>query len=133
MNRTPINPWPWSLPFGFNQGEVVEGQQRTLYCAGQTAIDGNGQPQHPDDLPAPGHVSHDTDGNDPDLGWAMLEATREAGIPTTWCTIEPGYDTEFYKAVLDYGSEIALHYDALDGRTRTSWGPRTSGPSRAMC
>ena len=77
---------------------------------------------YPNDLPALGHISHDTDGNDPELGWAMLEATREAGIPTTWCTIEPGYDVEFYKAVLDYGSEIALHYDALDGRTRTSWG-----------
>ena len=52
MNRQPINPWQWSLEFGFNQAELIEGQRRVLVCSGQTAVDAGGAPQHPGDLPA---------------------------------------------------------------------------------
>jgi enamine deaminase RidA (YjgF/YER057c/UK114 family) len=37
---------------GYNQGEIVSGQTRTLYCAGQTAMSGDGKPQHNDDMAA---------------------------------------------------------------------------------
>jgi enamine deaminase RidA (YjgF/YER057c/UK114 family) len=47
-----VNPWQWSLQFGFNQGEVVEGQSNVLVCAGQTAVDRDGTPQHPGDMAA---------------------------------------------------------------------------------
>lgn len=50
MNRTPVNPWSWSLNFGYNQAEIVEGTKRQLICAGQTAVDGEGAPQHPEDM-----------------------------------------------------------------------------------
>ena len=46
MERTAVNPWDWSKSMGFNQGEVVRGQTRTLFCAGQTAVDADGAPQH---------------------------------------------------------------------------------------
>ena len=52
MERTAVNPWAWSADLGFNQGEVVAGHTRTLYCAGQTATSGDGKPQHPDDMAA---------------------------------------------------------------------------------
>ncbi len=52
MKRSAINPWPWSIPFGFNQGELVQDTTRTLYCAGQTAVDGEGKPQHEGDIAA---------------------------------------------------------------------------------
>jgi enamine deaminase RidA (YjgF/YER057c/UK114 family) len=52
MKRTAVNPWEWSLQLGFNQGEVVEGQTRVLVCAGQTAVDGDGTPQHSGDMAA---------------------------------------------------------------------------------
>jgi enamine deaminase RidA (YjgF/YER057c/UK114 family) len=52
MERTAVNPWQWSVQFGFNQGEVVEGGQRVLFCAGQTSVDGDGTPQHADDMAA---------------------------------------------------------------------------------
>jgi enamine deaminase RidA (YjgF/YER057c/UK114 family) len=52
VERTAVNPWTWSLQFGFNQGEVVEGGQRVLFCAGQTSVDGNGAPQHAGDMRA---------------------------------------------------------------------------------
>ena len=50
MKRTPINPWNWSLNFGYNQGEIVEGAKRQLICAAQTSVDGDGNPQHPGDM-----------------------------------------------------------------------------------
>ena len=52
MNRTPVNPWPWSLNFGYNQAEILEGVNRQLVCAGQTSVDAEGSPQHPDDMRA---------------------------------------------------------------------------------
>jgi enamine deaminase RidA (YjgF/YER057c/UK114 family) len=52
MNRTVVNPWQWSVQMGFNQGEVVEGAGRVLFCSGQTSVDGEGTPQHPGDMAA---------------------------------------------------------------------------------
>jgi enamine deaminase RidA (YjgF/YER057c/UK114 family) len=52
VQRTAVNPWPWSVELGYNQGELVSGHTRTLYCAGQTAMSGDGKPQHADDMAA---------------------------------------------------------------------------------
>ncbi|MDS0136721.1 MULTISPECIES: RidA family protein [unclassified Amycolatopsis] len=52
MERTAVNPVTWSLDLGFNQGEVVSGQTRTLYCSGQTAMDAEGKPRHEGDIAA---------------------------------------------------------------------------------
>ncbi|MDE0136289.1 MAG: RidA family protein [Acidimicrobiaceae bacterium] len=52
MNRTPVNPWPWSLNFGYNQAEIIEGASRQLVCAGQTSVDAEGNPQHAGDMRA---------------------------------------------------------------------------------
>ncbi len=37
---------------GFNQGEIVTGETRTLYCSGQTAMSSDGNPQHEGDIAA---------------------------------------------------------------------------------
>ncbi len=50
MQRTPVNPWNWSLNLGYNQGEIIEGTRRQLICAGQTSVDGDGNPQHLGDM-----------------------------------------------------------------------------------
>ncbi len=50
--RTPINPWPWSQKLGFDQAQLIEGQQRQLVCSGQDAVDAEGSPQHPGDMGA---------------------------------------------------------------------------------
>ncbi|MEV4892214.1 RidA family protein [Nonomuraea sp. NPDC055795] len=52
MERTAVNPWAWSTELGYNQGEVVSGQTRTLYLSGQTAMSADGKPQHADDMAA---------------------------------------------------------------------------------
>ncbi len=50
MKKTAVNPWPWSLNFGYNQAEMLVGANRRLVCAGQTAVDADGNPQHPGDM-----------------------------------------------------------------------------------
>ena len=52
MHRKAVNPWDWSLKLGYNQAEIIEGATRQVICAGQTAVDGEGQPQHPGDMRA---------------------------------------------------------------------------------
>jgi enamine deaminase RidA (YjgF/YER057c/UK114 family) len=52
VERTAVNPWTWSAELGFNQGELVSGHTRTLYCSGQTAVNADGKPQHAGDLAA---------------------------------------------------------------------------------
>lgn len=52
MQRTAVNPTTWSVAMGFNQGEIVSGHTRTLYCSGQTAMNDEGKPEHPGDLAA---------------------------------------------------------------------------------
>ncbi|MEU8205749.1 RidA family protein [Streptosporangium sp. NPDC049046] len=52
MERTAVNPWAWSTGLGYNQGEIVSGHTRTLYCSGQTAMSDEGKPQHADDMAA---------------------------------------------------------------------------------
>ncbi|RSM40887.1 RidA family protein [Amycolatopsis balhimycina DSM 5908] len=52
MERTAVNPVTWSLEMGFNQGELVSGPTRTLYCSGQTAMNGDGKPEHDGDMAA---------------------------------------------------------------------------------
>ena len=52
MERTVVNPVIWSVAMGFNQGEIIFGPARTLYCSGQTAMSSDGQPQHDGDMAA---------------------------------------------------------------------------------
>jgi enamine deaminase RidA (YjgF/YER057c/UK114 family) len=59
LERTAVNPVTWSHALGFNQGEVVSGQTRTLYCSGQTSTDAEGKPRHEGDIGAQLAVSLD--------------------------------------------------------------------------
>lgn len=76
----------------------------------------------PRSLKSVAHLSHDTDGHDPNLAAAMLEATNRCGVKSTWCTLFPGgYPRDFYRQLREQGYEIALHYDAMSGAPDTSW------------
>jgi enamine deaminase RidA (YjgF/YER057c/UK114 family) len=59
MERTPINPVPWSIELGFDQAELVQGHQRLLVCSAQDAMDADGTPQHPGDMVAQLELSLD--------------------------------------------------------------------------
>lgn len=68
---------------------------------------------YPQNRPALAHLSHDTDGNDPVLGERLLEVVGEAGIPSTWCVIVPGYPPDLMERIKAAGHELAMHYDAM--------------------
>jgi enamine deaminase RidA (YjgF/YER057c/UK114 family) len=68
MKKTPVNPWAWSLRLGYNQAEIIEGAKRQLICSGQTAVDGDGNPQHSGDMR-----------NQMELSLKNLEAVLDAG------------------------------------------------------
>lgn len=50
MQRNIINPWTWQDPIGFVQANEVSGAQRMMICAGQTAVDEDGNPMHENDM-----------------------------------------------------------------------------------
>jgi len=52
MQRTGVNPWPWSEQLGFDQAQLVHGHRRELICSGQDAVDADGNSQHPGDMAA---------------------------------------------------------------------------------
>ena len=70
MQRTAVNPVDWNLQFGFNQGELVEGHRRTLYCAGQVAVDAGFNLPDPEDMA--GQIYHALDN--------LEEVLRQGGM-----------------------------------------------------
>ena len=52
MERRLVNPWTWQEEAGYEQAVEVKGAERTLYCAGQTSVDSDGNPLHEGDMPA---------------------------------------------------------------------------------
>lgn len=52
MKRTIHNPWTWQDPFGFVQGNEIEGAERVLECSGQVSFDADGSTLHPNDMGA---------------------------------------------------------------------------------
>jgi enamine deaminase RidA (YjgF/YER057c/UK114 family) len=52
MERRVINPWTWQDQFAYVQANEVTEVKRVLVCAGQTSMDAEGQPAHPDDMRA---------------------------------------------------------------------------------
>lgn len=50
MNRRIINPWRWQDKYGFVQANEVANSQRTLYCAGITSVDTEGNAMYKGDM-----------------------------------------------------------------------------------
>jgi len=73
-------------------------------------------------MPAIAMMSHDSDGNVPELAWSMYRILEELQIKTTWCIMYPGgYDQRLYQKLKENGYEIALHYDAKTDGKYTTW------------
>ena len=52
MQRTIINPWKWQDQYGFVQANDVRDVKRTVFVAGQTSSDAEGNSIHPGDMAA---------------------------------------------------------------------------------
>lgn len=50
VQRRAVNPWQWQDQFGFVQANEVSGVSKVLVCSGQTALNAEGEPQHPGDM-----------------------------------------------------------------------------------
>ncbi len=110
MNRTPVNPWPWSLQLGYHQAEIVEGARRIVTCAGQTAVDSDGSPRHPGDMR--GQIT---------LALDNLEAVlAAAGMTLANVTRLGVYTTDV--------DEALRHFDVLGGR----FGPLGAAPPMTL-
>ncbi len=68
---------------------------------------------YPRNLPALAEFSHDTDGNDAQGAWRMLEVLNEAQVKSTWCMLDPGYPPDVIAAIRAAGHELAMHYDSF--------------------
>jgi enamine deaminase RidA (YjgF/YER057c/UK114 family) len=98
IERTAVNPVTWSTEMGFNQGELVSGHTRTLYCSGQTAMNGDGKPEHDGDMAAQLALSLDN-----------LEAVlAEAGMSLANLVRLNVYTTDV--------DQLLPHYGVLAGR-----------------
>ncbi|MFG2291831.1 RidA family protein [Streptomyces sp. NPDC048603] len=98
MQRTAVNPVTWSVGLGFNQGELVSGQTRTLYVSGQTAMGDDGKPRHEGDIAGQLTLSIDN-----------LEAVlREAGMSLANLVRLNVYTTDV--------DQLFPHYGALASR-----------------
>lgn len=86
LTREAVNPWDWSAQFGFNQGEVVSGETRTLYLSGQVAVDENGAPQHAGDIRAQFELAFDN--VDAVLAAAGMDRSNVVRITTFTTDIE---------------------------------------------
>jgi enamine deaminase RidA (YjgF/YER057c/UK114 family) len=97
-SRTAINPVSWSTNLGFDQAQLVEGQQRQLFVSGQDAVDAGGSPQHEGDMAAQLEMSVDN-----------LEAIL-AGADMTLANVVRlnAYTTDF--------DELLKHWATLTGR-----------------
>jgi len=52
VERRIINPWTWQDQLGYAQANETSGAKRTIFLSGQTSVDDEGGPVHPDDMGA---------------------------------------------------------------------------------
>lgn len=92
MKRTVVNPWDWSLKLGYNQAEVIEGATRQVICAGQTAVDAEGIPQHLGDMRAQISLALDN----------LQEVLAQAGMDLSNVTRLGVYSTDVDEALKNF-------------------------------
>ena len=109
MSRTPINPVSWSRNLGFDQGQLLEGAQRQLFCSGQDAVDVDGNPQHPGDMAAQLELSVDN-----------LEAILAGAGMTLADVVRLNVYTTDFDALLRHWATLSGRFAGHDGGWVTS-------------
>jgi hypothetical protein len=77
---------------------------------------------YPRRLPCIAHLSHDSDGNEPEKARLLLDVLKQTQINSTWCIILPGYDANLMDEIKQAGHELATHYDAMTMTEGFNWG-----------
>jgi enamine deaminase RidA (YjgF/YER057c/UK114 family) len=107
--RTPINPWSWSLDLGFDQAQLVEGHRRELVCSGQDAVGADGTAQHPGDMAAQLSLSLDN-----------LEAVLAGAEMTLADVVRLNVYTTDVDALFAHWGALPERFGKVDGRFVTS-------------
>ena len=100
MERRVINPWTWQDQFGYVQALEVTGSERTLFCAGQTSSDSDGNPVHAGDMRAQVRQAIDN----------LETVLREAGFELSQVVRLNTYTTDvdaFLEASQESGARLA--------------------------
>jgi enamine deaminase RidA (YjgF/YER057c/UK114 family) len=103
--RTPVNPWSWSLAYGFNQGELVEGASRVLVLSGQGAAAADGTLLHAGDFAAQMSLSLDN----------IETVLKEAGM-TLGNVVRINVFTTDVDAMMDTWGDLAKRFAAAGVR-----------------
>jgi enamine deaminase RidA (YjgF/YER057c/UK114 family) len=109
MERTPINPWPWSAKLGFDQAQLIEGHGRELVCSGQDAVDADGNPQHPGDMAAQLELALDN-----------LEAVLAAADMTLANVVRLNVYTTDLDKYLEHFARLTERFGSSNGRFATT-------------
>lgn len=107
--RKAINPWPWSTKLGFDQAQLIEGNQRQLVCSGQDAVDADGNPQHPGDMAAQLELALDN-----------LEAVLAAADMTLANIVRLNVYTTDIDEYLKHFAGLTDRFGSSDGRFATT-------------
>ena len=109
MKRTSINPVSWSVNLGFDQGQLIEGHQRQLFCSGQDSVDAEGNTQHPGDMAAQLEMALDN-----------LEAVLIAADMTFDNVVRLNVFTTDLDQLVPHWARLTDRFDASGGRFATS-------------
>jgi enamine deaminase RidA (YjgF/YER057c/UK114 family) len=107
--RTAINPTAWSTHLGFDQGQLLEGHERTLVCSGQDAVDVDGNPRHPGDMAA-----------QLDLAVDNLEAVVAAAGMTLGDVVRLNVYTTEFDQLVEHWTRLTDRFAGSDDRFVTS-------------
>src|SRR5687768_1386889 len=107
--RTPINPWSWSIKLGFDEAQLIEGSRRQLVCSGQDAVDADGNPQHPGNMAAQLELALDN-----------LEAVLGAADMTFANVVRLNAYTTDLDEYLNHSSRLDDRFGNSEGRFATS-------------
>jgi enamine deaminase RidA (YjgF/YER057c/UK114 family) len=109
MQRSSINPVPWSVNLGFDQAQLIEGHQRQLICSGQDAVDADGNAQHPGDMAAQLEMSLDN-----------LEAVLAAADMTLANVVRLNVYTTDFDEFVKHWTRITDRFGKSDDRFATT-------------
>jgi enamine deaminase RidA (YjgF/YER057c/UK114 family) len=109
VERTSINPWPWSLKLGFDQAQLIERHRRQLVCSGQDSVDADGNPQHAGDMAAQLELALDN-----------LEAVLGAADMTLANVVRLNAYTTDFDALLEHWATLTGRFGDSGDRFATS-------------
>ena len=57
MEKRPINPWTWQIPYNFSQAWKIDKCQSMVFVSGQASLSSDGEVLHEEDFSGQAHVT----------------------------------------------------------------------------